>query len=541
MPKAQTMEAGKIKNKMISLRYPMLSRANYTTWAIKMKVNQQARGVWDVISPKDPKTTVVEEKEVKLAWAAIYQAIPEDMLLSLADKETAKEAWEAIKVTCQGAEHVKTAKVQTLKTEFESLVMKEIDTIDDFSMKLAGLVTNIRALGEEIAESYVVKKLLRAVSTKFLQIASTIDQFGNLDTMTLKEMVGSLKAHEKRLKGSTVIGEWFKRSNRGSDETNTQRTRGKEGVRSSRDKSKVHYFNCLAYGNYAIECRELKHDKDVKEEAHMAQIPVEEPALLLAELKENEKKVFLINEEQVKLKLNQDESWLWYSRLGHVNFKAINLMSMDNMVLGMPVIKQLKEVCTGCLMSKQYRKYFHSQLKFIAMRPLELVHGDLCGPISPSTHAGTRESRRDFEEKKAWNWCETEDAGNINTGNFVVMSTLQTQHTDVEVTIQEAHEASDNLEDEDSICQCLSISEYGSETDEPPVKVKALSEIYAATEPIELEEDELYLMGIDKPVNYSQAAKEGEWRKAMKAEIEAIDRNGTWKLTELPKGRKALI
>lgn len=68
-------------------------------------------------------------------------------------------------------------------------------------MRLNGLVTNIRALGENIEEPYVVKKLLRAVPSKFLQIASTIEQFGNLKTMTVEETVGSLKAHEERLKG----------------------------------------------------------------------------------------------------------------------------------------------------------------------------------------------------------------------------------------------------------------------------------------------------------------------------------------------------
>lgn len=121
---------------------------------------------------------------------------------------------------CQGAERVQTANVQTLKTEFETLVMKDTETIDDFSMKLNGLVTHIRALEEEVAGSYVIKKFLRAVPSKFLKIASTIEQFGNLDTMTPEETVGSLKAHEEWLKGKTDTSgnqllltkeEWLKR------------------------------------------------------------------------------------------------------------------------------------------------------------------------------------------------------------------------------------------------------------------------------------------------------------------------------------------
>lgn len=70
--------------------------------------------------------------------------------------------------------------------------MKDTELIDDFSMKLTGLVTQIRALGENIDEAYVVKngetideayvvkKLLRFVPSKFLQITSTIEQFRDL-------------------------------------------------------------------------------------------------------------------------------------------------------------------------------------------------------------------------------------------------------------------------------------------------------------------------------------------------------------------------
>lgn len=73
----------------------------------------------------------------------IRSPLPEDVLLSVAEKKTASEAWEAIKTMCQGADHVKKAKVQTLKSEFETLRMKETDQLDDFCTILNGLVTNI--------------------------------------------------------------------------------------------------------------------------------------------------------------------------------------------------------------------------------------------------------------------------------------------------------------------------------------------------------------------------------------------------------------
>ena len=87
-------------------------------------------------------------------------------------------------------------------------------------------MTNIRTLGETFEEAYVVKKLLRSVPPKFLQITSAIEQFGKLDEMTIEETIGSLKAHEERVRGQTentggqlllTEEEWLRRGKWGKD------------------------------------------------------------------------------------------------------------------------------------------------------------------------------------------------------------------------------------------------------------------------------------------------------------------------------------
>lgn len=60
----------------------------------------------------------------------------------------------------------------------------------------------------------------------------------------------------------------------------------------------------------------------------------------------------------------EDKNRLWHSGFGHVNFKALATMSTKNMVSGIPKITQPKEVCVGCLMSKQTNKGSHSKLSF---------------------------------------------------------------------------------------------------------------------------------------------------------------------------------
>ncbi|XP_020249615.1 uncharacterized protein LOC109827062 [Asparagus officinalis] len=171
-------------------------RDNYASWAIKMKVYMKAQDVWDAIEPAAGAS--VEHRKDQMALAAIYQGIPEETLMVIAEKQTAKEAWETLKTMHLGADRVRNAKVQTLKSEFELLRMKENDNVDDFSTKLTGVVNKIRALGGEMEENYVVRKLLRAVPERFLTIVSTIEQFGDIDDMTLEEAIGRLKAHEER-------------------------------------------------------------------------------------------------------------------------------------------------------------------------------------------------------------------------------------------------------------------------------------------------------------------------------------------------------
>ena len=42
------------------------------------------------------------------------------------------------------------------------------------------------------------------------------------------------------------------------------------------------------------------------------------------------------------------------------------------------------------------------------------------------------------------------------------------------------------------------------------------------------------------PTNFEVAITEPKWRKAMDAEITAIERNDTWELCDLPKGHKTI-
>ena len=80
-----------------------------------------------------------------------------------------------------------------------------------------------------------------------------------------------------------------------------------------------------------------------------------------------------------------EEAWKWHARLGHVNMAALRKMAKEELVRGLPKVGQVDQLREACLTSKQKRLPFPKKVEYRARRILELVHGDLCGPIAPET------------------------------------------------------------------------------------------------------------------------------------------------------------
>lgn len=58
----------------------------------------------------------------------------------------------------------------------------------------------MRTLGEKIKDSYVVEKILRVVTLRYLHVVTTLEQFTDPRTMSVEEVFGQLKAFEERVK-----------------------------------------------------------------------------------------------------------------------------------------------------------------------------------------------------------------------------------------------------------------------------------------------------------------------------------------------------
>ena len=82
------------------------------------------------------------------------------------------------------------------------------------------------------------------------------------------------------------------------------------------------------------------------------------------------------------------EPWMWHARFEHLCFDALG--RLEKMVRGLPHIEHRGELCDSCLAEKQRRLPFLKAAKYRVVDALELIHGDLYGPITPATNGGRR-------------------------------------------------------------------------------------------------------------------------------------------------------
>jgi len=112
--------------------------------------------------------------------------------------------------------------------------------------------------------------------------------------------------------------------------------------------------------------------------------------ILLAKVPITINKLFLIdiqndNAKCLKVCL-KDNSWIWHLRLGHLNFDSLKIMSTKRMVKELPPINHSNQFCEGCLLEKHFRRPFPKEATTKAKEPLQLIHANLCGLITPSSY-----------------------------------------------------------------------------------------------------------------------------------------------------------
>ncbi|CAA6674433.1 unnamed protein product [Spirodela intermedia] len=376
--------------------FPMLTKTNYSDWALLMKVKLRARLLWTAIE----KGGVEPHEDM--------QAL--DALCSARCERTAKGGHAG-------------------------------ESVEDYALRLNSMASTLNTLGDKVEETQVVEKIIRSVPQRFRQIVVAITMLLDVSTLTVADLTGRLKAAEDAFEeppsamhhdGKLYLTEeeWDARRRKRDDEKTggggsssvTHRVRHGRGRGRGRGSDKGSSSGgltgnsgrprgdecrrCGKLGHWARECR----SKPKKEQAHVVQNE-EEASLLLVksttaistappptstppraqtQIHLREEKVFAHLEEE----LRDEEAWVVDTgATNHMSGSRTAFTELDTkLVRGLPAVGQVDQLCEACL--AEYR----------ARRVLELVHSDLCGPIAPETPNGSKYFLLLVDDRSRYMW-----------------------------------------------------------------------------------------------------------------------------------------
>ena len=137
----------------------------------------------------------------RISVAGEFSPLPHTSRERILDgKRTAKENWEILRQQNLGMDRVIQSRIQGMKRDFELLMMGKTDSVMDFVTKFTHIVSDLRNLGEMMDEKEVVKQFLWVTPFKFDALTLSLEQYGDLDKVSLDEVIGSLTIHELQLR-----------------------------------------------------------------------------------------------------------------------------------------------------------------------------------------------------------------------------------------------------------------------------------------------------------------------------------------------------
>jgi hypothetical protein len=215
-----------------------------------------------------------------MALDAICSTVPAEMITALATKDSVSEAWESIKTMRIGDERICKASAKNVWREYELLVLRDDESIEDFAKRLARIVRQLATLGDPEPDDKVVLKYLRIVRSRYKHLILSIETLFDVSTLLIEEVTGRLKAVEDdavdipAAKGKLLLTEeeWHEKSkkkeagegsrggsSRGHGSSNHSRGRSRGGHSDGTSASGGHgnnnnYPHCGRPSHWARDC-----------------------------------------------------------------------------------------------------------------------------------------------------------------------------------------------------------------------------------------------------------------------------------------------
>ncbi|XP_074299976.1 uncharacterized protein LOC141631169 [Silene latifolia] len=149
---------------------PIFKGVNYQFRELKMKTLFGSQELWELVEngfedtkPEEPDATLKEKrKKDAKALFIIQQALEEEFFSRIASATTSKEAWDILKSEYLGDKKVIKVRLQTLRREFETSLMSDKESAQDYLSRVSRVVQRDEGIWRENIDERVVGKVLRS-------------------------------------------------------------------------------------------------------------------------------------------------------------------------------------------------------------------------------------------------------------------------------------------------------------------------------------------------------------------------------------------
>jgi Reverse transcriptase (RNA-dependent DNA polymerase) len=154
-----------------------------------------------------------------------------------------------------------------------------------------------------------------------------------------------------------------------------------------------------------------------------------------------------------------------------------------------------------------------------------------------------------FEEERGWDWTEKkkeQDENCLKDPVFKIMcdsmdeEQLESEDITHPVLNENLGDPEEEVNSNSSWQRDNTNSDAREKSQQTPVRLRSLEDIYGETEPVHMLYLDVCLLGAEEPRNVTEAKQDENWLQAMREEIDSINNNQTWSLVEPVPGQRVI-
>lgn len=229
-----------------------LNDHNYSYWSQKMKFLLMKDEIWDVVSDGAAAANPQRNQDGQKALAIICLHVEDCQLIHTENAVNGREAWEALRTF----HHRNTIgqKVRLLSRLLDTKISKGA-SMSDHLRKMNEILSQLRAIGAPIDDSFAVSVIMRSVSDEYQVLVASMEAWTD-ERLTLANVSGKLIEEWERLKERQEVETAFAARAGGSFRGNRSGNRNVWERLSTRRPNKQPRFECY----YCQEIGHLKRD-----------------------------------------------------------------------------------------------------------------------------------------------------------------------------------------------------------------------------------------------------------------------------------------